>query len=236
VPCLFCDGRDAPHEGAANADDVYVHAGILVEQRLYLRHMKQEIAAQAAIFVADHGLDYGSAKKKAFAMLAGPGQRNSNMPENYLIDDALLEHLTLFDVGHEQRVMRMRKVALTMMLLIERFNPMLTGSVWKGIVAEHVPIHIQVFCENSKEVEFTLLNHQIDFEASELAHFKTGKPIEALTMHWRNEPILISLYNEDDLRGAVKEKIAGGRLMGTPVRAGVQAVQTLVDGSSSTLA
>jgi hypothetical protein len=231
MPCLFRDGCDAPHKGAANADDMYVHAGILVEQRLYLRPMKLEIAAQAAIFVADHGLDYGSAKKKAFAMLSGPGQRNSSMPENYLIDDALLDHLTLFDDDHPARVMRMRLVALKMMGLIERFDPMLTGSVWKGIVAEHVPIHIQVFCENSKEVEFTLLNHQIDFEASELAHFRTGKPIEALTMHWHNEPILISLYGSDDLRGAVKEKIAGGRLMGSLVRGNLQAVQAMIEAS-----
>jgi hypothetical protein len=214
-----------------------MHCQILSDYALYLIAMqplpspytgtttstiKLEIAAYAARLVADHGLDYGSAKKKALeAMVAegsAVGRPRDCMPENFLIDDALLEHLSLFDEQHPTRVVRMRSVAVAIMRLLADFNPMLTGSVWKGIIAEHVPIHIQVFCDNAKEVEFALLNNQIEYDAAEVPHFRTGRTVPALTMHWRNEPIQISLYDYDDLRGAVKEKCAGGLRQGQVIR------------------
>jgi hypothetical protein len=199
--------------------------------------IKIEIAAYAARLVADHGLDYGSAKKKALDALVADGSAVGRprdcMPENFLIDDALLEHLNLFDDEHPARVARMRAVAAAMMALLADFNPMLTGSVWKGIVADHVPIHIQVFCDNAKEVEFALLNHQIEYDAVEVPHFRTGRIVPALTMHWRNEPIQISLYDFDDLRGAVKEKCAGGLRQGLPVRGASADVLALLNQGSN---
>jgi hypothetical protein len=224
-----------------------MHCQILSDYALYLIAMqplpspysgattsaiKLEIAAHAARLVADHGLDYGSAKKKALEALVADGSAVGRprdcMPENFLIDDALLEHLNLFDEEHPARVARMRTVAMAMMSMLADFNPMLTGSVWKGIVAEHVPIHIQVFCDNAKEVEFALLNNHIEYDAAEVPHFKTGRIVPALTMHWRNEPIQISLYDYDDLRGAVKEKCAGGLRQGLSIRGSTADVIELI--------
>jgi hypothetical protein len=194
--------------------------------------LSDEIAAEAARLVADHGLDYGSAKKKAAESVAGVSKLPRDaMPDNHQIDDALLEHLNLFDDDHTARVQRMREVAFAMMGHLSAFNPMLTGSVWKGIVAEHVPIHIQVFTDNGKDVQFVLLNHHIEYDSIETRHFRTGSAVEALTFHWRNEPIMVSLYAFDDLRGAVKEKIAGGVLLGKPVRAALEEVEQLLEES-----
>jgi hypothetical protein len=191
--------------------------------------LSDEIAVEAARLVADHGLDYGSAKKKAAEAIAGVSKLPRDaMPDNHQIDDALLEHLNLFDEEHSARVQRMREVAFAMMRHLYNFDPMLTGSVWKGIVAEHVPIHIQVFSDNSKEVQFALLNLHIEYDSIESKHFRTGSVVEALTFHWKNEPIMISMYNFDDLRGAVKERIAGGTLQGKPVRANLKAVEQLL--------
>jgi hypothetical protein len=191
--------------------------------------ISDEIAAEAARLVADHGLDYGSAKKKAAESISGVSKLPRDaMPDNHQIDDALLEHLTLFDADHANRVHRMRTVAIAIMQRLSDFDPMLTGSVWKGIVAEHVPIHIQVFSDNGKEVQFVLLNLHIDYDSIETKHFRTGATIEALTFHWKNEPIMISLYAFDDLRGAIKEKIAGGNLAGRPVRGNLQAATQLL--------
>jgi hypothetical protein len=195
--------------------------------------LSHEIAAEAARLVADHGLDYGSAKKKAAESIAGVNQLPRDaMPDNHQIDDALREHLNLFDEEHSARVHRMREVAIEMMQRLADFEPMLTGSVWKGIVAEHVPIHIQVFSDNSKEVQFALLNLHIDYDSIETKHFRTGAVIEALTFHWKNEPIMISLYAFDDLRGAIKEKITGGGLAGTAVRGNLQAAKQLLETQS----
>ncbi len=194
--------------------------------------ISEEIAAEAARLVADHGLDYGSAKKKAAEGIAGVSKLPRDaMPDNHQIDDALLEHLNLFDDEHAARVQRMREVGFAMMQHLSNFEPMLTGSVWKGIVAEHVPIHIQAFSDNNKDVQFALLNLHIEYDSIETKHFKTGHLVEALTFHWKNEPIMISLYSFDDLRGAVKEKIAGGSLAGKPVRADLKAVAQLLEAS-----
>jgi hypothetical protein len=194
--------------------------------------LSDEIAAEAARLVADHGLDYGSAKKKAAETIAGVNKLPRDaMPDNHQIDDALLEHLNLFDDEHRARVQRMREVAFAMMRHLSAFEPMLTGSVWKGIVAEHVPIHIQVFADNSKEVQFALLNLRIEYDSIETKHFRTGSVVDALTFHWKNEPIMISLYAFDDLRGAVKERISGGTLEGKPVRANLKAVEQLLEQS-----
>jgi hypothetical protein len=191
--------------------------------------ISEEIAAEAARLVADHGLDYGSAKKKAAQTIAGVNKLPRDaMPENHQVDDALLEHLNLFDDEHPARVRRMREVALEMMQRLQQFEPMLTGSVWKGIVANHVPIHIQVFTDNGKEVQFALLNLKIEYDSIETKHFKTGALIEALTFHWKNEPIMISLYDYDDLRGAIKERISGGELAGHAVRGDVRAIANLL--------
>lgn len=181
-----------------------------------------EIAAEAARLVADHGLDYGAAKKKAFAnAITASGISSAPrdvMPTNTHIDDALFEHFELFDDDHAERVRRMRATALAMMEILIAFSPMLTGSVWKGIVAEHVPIHIQIFSDNHKELLFALLNEHIDYGAIEVPHFRTSSAVQALTFHWRDEPIMIALYQSDDLRGAVKEKFQGGRLDGVTKR------------------
>jgi hypothetical protein len=195
--------------------------------------LSDEIAAEAARLVADHGLDYGSAKKKAAETIAGVSKLPRDaMPDNHQIDDALLEHLNLFDDEHAARVQRMREVGFAIMRHLSAFDPMLTGSVWKGIVAEHVPIHIQVFADNSKEVQFVLLNLHIEYDSVETKHFRTGSAVEALTFHWKNEPIMVSLYSFDDLRGAVKEKIAGGALLGRPVRATLKELEQLLKASA----
>jgi hypothetical protein len=195
-----------------------------------------EIAAEAARLVADHGLDYGAAKKKACAnALATAGISSAPrdaMPTNTQIDDALFEHFELFDEHHQGRVARMRSTALAMMQILSEFSPMLTGSVWKGIVAEHVPIHIQVFSDNHKELLFALLNEHIDYDATEMPHFRTAEPVQALTFHWRNEPIMIVLYLSDDLRGAVKEKFQGGRLNGIAKRGDIAALAALIGAQS----
>jgi hypothetical protein len=169
--------------------------------------LRRELANAAARLVADGGLDYGSAKRKAVEQLLDDARPpRGAMPDNAEVDEALREHLALFDDAHPARVARMRAVALALMGELAAFRPYLTGAVWKGIVAEHAPIHLQLFTDDVKDVEMRLLNDGHDFEVGEVPHFRgDGRAdVEALMLVWRGEPVMLTLHPSDDLRGALR--------------------------------
>jgi hypothetical protein len=174
--------------------------------------LKLEIAARAAQMIADSGLDYGSAKRKAALDVFGASSLpKDSLPSNEDIDAALLEHLELFDEGHTLRVRQMREAALELMERLSEFEMYLTGAAWKGICAEHAFVHLQAFHDNTKEIEYALLNMNIQYEAETAPHWRGDKDTEALALLYRKDgekiPVLISLYGSDDLRGALKVKI-----------------------------
>jgi hypothetical protein len=174
--------------------------------------LRREIAATAAGLIADGGLDYASAKRKAARQLLGDsGSTKASMPDNDEVDAALREHLTLFDDDHAPRVARRRQAAAALMRRLAAFRPFVTGAVWKGIVAEHAPIHLQLFYDNPKDVAIHLLNDGIRFDVETTPHFRDPRrdDVEALVFWWHDEPVLLSLYDEDDLRGALRAGAAG---------------------------
>ncbi len=185
--------------------------------------LRREIAAVAARLVADSGLDYASAKRKAARQILGrESDARGRMPDNDEVDAALLEHLTLFDDEHDARVARRRRAAVSLMMLLEPFAPYLTGGVWKGIVAEHAPIHVQVFHDNAKEVEIALLDARVAFEVGELPHLGGVGEVEALGFDWRGEPVIVSLYETDAVRAG--QRTRGG----VPERGDLAAVRRLL--------
>lgn len=165
---------------------------------------RREVAALAARFIADGGLDYGSAKAKAARAVFGGRAPRGAVPDNDEIDEALREHLELFDEGHRQRVARLRRTALELMDRLAPFTPLATGAAWKGVAAEHAPIHLQLFHDNAKEVQYWLLDRHIAFEVGTIPHFRGSGEVEALSLAWRDQPVLLSLYGHDDLRGALR--------------------------------
>ena len=172
---------------------------------------RREVAALAARFIAEAGLDYASAKAKAARAVFGGRAPRGAVPDNEEIDEALREHLDLFDEAHGARVARMRGVALELMDRLAEFTPMVTGAVWKGVVAEHAPIHLQLFHDNAKEVEYWLLDRRIEFAVGTVPHFRGPGEVEALMLEWRGEPVLLSVYGHDDLRGALRAGAAGAQ-------------------------
>ncbi|MEK9720525.1 MAG: UDP-N-acetylmuramate--alanine ligase [Quisquiliibacterium sp.] len=172
---------------------------------------RREIAALAARLIADSGLDYRSAKARAVRELFGTRPPRGAVPDNDLVDEALREHLELFDQEHPARVKRLREVALDLMDKLAQFRPLVTGAAWKGIVAEHAPLHLQVFHENPKEVQYWLLDRNIRFEVDLIEHFRARDQVEALMFEWRGESVLLSVYGYDDLRGALKPGASGAQ-------------------------
>lgn len=167
--------------------------------------LRKEIAAVAARLIADGGLDYGSAKHKAAREVTGDQRPpRSGLPDNDEIDEALHEHLALFDEHHQERLAAMRGAALELMSDLAAFSPLATGAVWKGLATEHAPIHLQLFHDNVKEVQFHLLNRRIPFEPTAVPHFRHGGDVEAFACLWHDQPVLLSVYGSDDLRGALR--------------------------------
>jgi hypothetical protein len=170
--------------------------------------LRREIAVRAAQFIADGGLDYASAKAKAARELCGGRAPRGALPDNDEVDEALREHLDLFDEAHAARVARLRRIALELMDRLADFTPLVTGAAWKGVAAEHAPVHLQLFHDNAKEVEFRLLDARVEFDVATLPHFRGDGEVEAIALHWGDQPVLLSIYGHDDLRGALR---AGGR-------------------------
>ncbi len=185
-------------------------------QSLYFMNaLKLEIAARAAQMIADSGLDYGSAKRRAAVDVWGTNSLpKDSLPNNEDVDAALLDHFELFDEKHPARVQSLREVALELMDKLSAFQIYLTGPAWKGICAEHAYVHLQAFHDNPKEVEYALLNLNIAYQAETAPHWRGDKDIEALALLYQKDrqkiPVLISLYDIDDLRGALKVKIRIG--------------------------
>ncbi|MFT4102640.1 MAG: hypothetical protein QM674_16720 [Burkholderiaceae bacterium] len=167
--------------------------------------VRKELAASAARWIADGGLDYGAAKQRAVRELFGDARApRAVLPDNEQIDEALREHLALFDDGHAERVERMRRVTLALMDELADFSPLATGAVWKGLATEHAPIHLQLFPDNAKDVPIHLINRRVDYDAVTVPHFRTGEDVEAFACLWHEQPVLLSVYGEYDLRGALK--------------------------------
>ena len=173
--------------------------------------LRAEIAATAARLIADSGLDYAGARRRAVSECLGNRSPRGSLPDFDEIDEALREHLSLFDEDHEARVQELRETALALMQALESFTPLVTGAAWKGIAASHAPVHLQLFADNPKEVSYWLLNRRIPFEVGTIGHFRGPGEVEVLAFDWKGVPVMLSLYDHDDLRGALHEGARGAQ-------------------------
>lgn len=188
--------------------------------------MRAEIAAAAARLIIDSALDYHSAKQKAARRAFGGGTPPAGlMPSNDDIDQALREHLDLFDPEHAERVTAYRNAARLWLTRLADYHPHVCGGAWKGVVAPHSPLHIQCFTDDGKELEMLLLDAGVNYDVVEVAHFSARLPdVPALVFHDRHHlPIMISVYQHDDLRGALKRST--GNL---PERGDLAALERLI--------
>jgi len=203
------------------------------------QRVREEIAIAAAKMIAEDGLDYATAKRKAARQVVGETRVAGEwLPDNDQIEEEIREYQLLFQGESQPQVLRrLREVALDWMQRLAPFNPYLTGAVLGGTAGEHSDVHLQAFCDNPKEVAIYLLNANIQYDVSETRHFAGRGYVETLSFMWRpaqeardTEPVgvHVALYDTDDLRGAVRADTRG-RL----ARANAQAVQTLLDESGA---
>ncbi|MBN8503970.1 MAG: hypothetical protein J0L58_05820 [Burkholderiales bacterium] len=118
---------------------------------------QQEIAAVAARLIAEEGLPWGAAKQRAVREL-GLGSRIA-LPDNDQLEDALREHLALFQADSQPAELRqLRLLALRWMDRLAMFEPLLVGAAWRGTANRLSDLHLDLFSDDPKAVEIALIN------------------------------------------------------------------------------
>jgi hypothetical protein len=203
------------------------------------QRVREEIAIAAARMIAEDGLDYSTAKRKAARQVVGETHVAGEwLPDNDQVEAEIREYQAIFQGDSQPLVLRrLRSVALDWMQRLAPFNPYLTGAVLSGTAGEHSDVYLQAFCDNPKEVAIYFLNANMQYDVSETRHFAGRGYVETLSFLWRphregrdSEPVgvHVALYGTDDLRGAVRADARGRH-----ARASTQTVQALLDESSA---
>ena len=155
--------------------------------------------------IAEEGLDYSSAKRRAYERVTGgKGARIAKeaLPSNEEIEQAVREHQAIFQ--SEEQPLRLRELrlkALELMVLLEDFSPVVTGAIVNGTASEHSDIHLHCFADSAKELGIFLLNHEIKWEAGLMANRRPGQSdVEALAIQWQGELATIAVYPELERR------------------------------------
>jgi hypothetical protein len=195
--------------------------------------LRQELAAAAAALIAEEGLDYASAKRKAYDRATGGlGSRlaKQDLPSNEEVEDALREYQQIFQADHQpQRLASLRQKTLALMQLLSDFRPMTSGAIVNGTASDHTDIHIQCYADNAKALGFFLLDQSIDSEATELeGDSRSGRGrqqrVEALVIQWQGELAIISVHPETDQR-MVQKTDSRGRLLRTDIAGLAQLIE-----------
>ena len=198
---------------------------------------QSEIAAAAAALVVEQGLEYGPAKRRAIKSLGLPVR--SALPDNASVEAAVREHIALY-CGDTQPVelAALRVLALEWMERMAEFRPHVAGAVWQGTATRLSDIYIQLFCDDSKAAEISLINHHTDYEPRSVVGFH-GEAVEALSLH-ADCPALketvgvhLMIYDYDDMRikGRQSVAVSGNRAggMAQASRGDLAAVRKLVE-------
>jgi hypothetical protein len=170
------------------------------------------VAALAARLVVDEGLEYRSAKRKAARQLSGKGGRSPELPSDEAVEDAVREHLAIFEAETQPQELRaLRELALSWMLRLAEFRPHLGGAVWRGTATRLSNVLIDLYCDDAKMVEITFLNRGWDFDSQ---GGEQGEPLVlSLAARCRELGELVTLHfilhDHDDVRGALKPDARG---------------------------
>jgi hypothetical protein len=174
-----------------------------------------EIAATAARLIVEEGLEYGPAKRRALQMLGGNRVRNAELPDNGRVEDEVRDYLALFCADTQPGELRaLREVAVLWMERLVAFRPHLTGAVWRGTATRNNDVHLQLFCDDSKEAELALIDKRVDYHVGS-TNGPRGEPVDVLSVSSNSaalgEPVTVhlSILDHDDLRGALKPDARG---------------------------
>ena len=189
---------------------------------------QEEIAAVAARFIVEEGLEYGPAKRRAVKELGF--NTRSSLPSNEQTELAVREYIDIFCADTQpMELAALRELALKWMLRVPELRPHLSGAVWRGTATRLSDIYIQLFCDDAKSAELLLIDKGVRYEVHAVSGFK-GETVDALSVRSRcevlNEEIGVHfmVYDYNDLRGALLPDTYGRSWRGD-----AEAVRRLVD-------
>ena len=175
--------------------------------------LTDEIAASAAQWVVEEGLEYGPAKKRALKVLGLPPR--TPLPHNDQVEAQVREYIEIFCAETQPKeLLALRRHALMWMTRLAEFRPYLGGAVWHGTATRLSDIYLQLFCDDTKATEIELINKGVDFEARSVNGLQ-GEPVNALSVHSHCEELgeeigVHLLINDfDGIRGALKADAQG---------------------------
>jgi hypothetical protein len=187
-----------------------------------------EIAATAARLVVEEGMEYGPAKRQAVKQLGLPGR--APLPDNDQVEEAVIEYIDLFCADTQPAELRaLRELAVVWMARLAEFRPHLTGAVWRGTATRLNDIHLNLYCDDSKSAEITLIGKGVDYDVSS-APGPRGELVDRLSLSVRCDALKdtiglhLTILDADDIRGALKP---GAR--GQTDRGDLQALQNLLN-------
>ena len=174
-----------------------------------------EIAAAAARWVVEEGMEYGPAKRRAARDVAGRTTRRAELPSNDEIEAEVRAYLDLFCADTQPvELAALRRVAALWMQRMSDFRPHLTGAVWRGTATKLNNVHLQLYCDDSKAAELALIDQGVAFEVGSLSGPR-GDNVSVLSTSTlcrelsENVTVHMSVLDHDDLRGALKPDAQG---------------------------
>ena len=169
-----------------------------------------EIAAAAARLVVDEGMEYASAKRKAQRALGRRGNGRGELPANEQVEDEVREHLAIFCADTQPGELQvLRRLALVWMERLAEFRPHLGGAVWRGTATRLSAIHLDLYCDDTKTTEITLINKGVAYDVGSRPDARGGE-VDLLRIATAcpafGEPVtlFLTILDHDDLRGALK--------------------------------
>ena len=175
--------------------------------------VQDEIAATAARWVVEDGLEYGAAKRRAVKDLGLPSR--TPLPANESVEEAVREYISIFCADTQpQELAALRDVARTWMQRLAEFRPHLGGAVWRGTATRHNDIYLQLFCDDPKSAEIRLIDQRVRYDVSTVTGFN-GESVDALSVLvpcpalGQNVVVHLMIHDHDDVRGALKPDAQG---------------------------
>ena len=188
--------------------------------------MRERIAHLAARIMAEDGVDdYAQAKRKAARQAGAADSRH--LPDNAEIEAALRTYRSLYQQHHPQQLRELRELALEVMDDLPAFDPHLIGPVLAGTAGQFAGIHLQLFVESNKAVEFELLNRGIPFRTGSVRLYAGELAVDAEVLSFEREGVTVqlTLLSPRERRSRLKTSPAGQPIE----RADRQAVAALID-------
>lgn len=183
--------------------------------------LSHELAQLAARHIAEEGLTYFEAKRKAAKQVGGL-EHTGAMPTNETIEQALRDyHAEFMAETQPAELARLRLMALDWLTqlgeirdLNEPCLALVVGAVINGTAGEYSPVHLHVYTDEDKHFEIALLNAGL---ALEYSHKKVGGlNCPVLVVQDQGIPIVLTLLPKE--RYKTPAPVNGGYLQAATLK------------------